>query len=57
VFRAADAEVLWPTFRRTALARARRHFVSAMETVSERPRRIGALRRSGTRQSGLPGRV
>ena len=71
VFRAADAETLWPTFRRVALARARRQFVSAMETVSEPhrakihgegrsqypPHRIGALRRSGTRQSGLPGRV
>ena len=70
VFRSAGAESLWPTFRATALARARRQYLSRMESVSEPhrakigdggrsqypPARIGALRRSGTRQSGMPGR-
>lgn len=71
VFRVAGAEALWPTFRATALARARREYLSQMDSASEPhrakisdggrsqypPARIGALRRNGTRQSGLPGRV
>ena len=71
VFRQADALALWPLWFRTVTRRARRDYLSAIESVSAPrrakitgegrsqypPRRIGALRRNGTRQSGLPGRV